>query len=326
MSDSQQPPQKVSRERSPSFPFIPLKTAIDRLQEFEGKFGRNPPPADRVYLAWGYKGDTSQSQQTLAALKAFGLVEYGGSGPKRSVTMSEDARIYLRANQDAIKASLLKKLALKPVWIARMWSQWGRERHPDEVCLDELVLKHKFTENAASLFLRVYDESISYAELSDSDKISPNADDDSAGNDFIGKFQIGDFVNWESGGQIQWKQPRKIIGVDGHDDGHLFYEVEGVGELAGQKGWIPIEQAIQHQPSPQSQGGLFTPPPSDPISNTQTNGGVVVKEGTRKAVFPVEDGDVTLIFPEAITKAGLEELGQYLEIFLKKEQKKKSYD
>ncbi len=158
------------RDRSPSFPFISLKAAMVRLMEFDQKFGRQDCPADRAYLAWGYKGNTSQSGQTLAALKSFGLVDYKGSGPKRLVAISEDARTYLRAQQDIIRSRLLKQFAMKPKWIAFFWPTWGNHRGPDEICLDTLVLTHKFNDNAAPTFLSVYDETISYAGLSESDK------------------------------------------------------------------------------------------------------------------------------------------------------------
>lgn len=319
MSDETQEQTKAPRERSPSFPFIPLKAAIERLQEFEEKFGRNPPPADRVYLAWGYKGNTSQAGQTLAALKAFGLVEYNGSGPKRLVSISDDARTYLRANQESIKSDVLKKIALKPAWIAKMWESWRDERHPDEVCLDELVLGHKFNENSAPTFLRVYDETIGYSGLSDSDKVE--RPDGEVNDENSGEFQIGDSVNWEINESIQWKQPRIIISIDEYD-GQSFYQVE---DADGQKGWIPVQQAIGHSQATPAVPPAFTPtpPPADPlVGGNGDDGNVQVKEGSRKAVFPVEEGDVTLIFPENISKDGLDELGQYLNIFLNKEQKK----
>lgn len=43
-----------------------------------------------------------------------------------------------------------------------------------------------------------------------------------------------------------------------------------------------------------------------------------IPSGMRKAVFPVSEGDVTLIFPTSLSPEGLEELGDYLEIFLRK--------
>ncbi len=176
---TEQPVEKSTpRDRSPSFPFISLKSAIARLTEFEQKFGRQDAPADRAYLAWGYKGDTSQAAQTLAALKSFGLVNYKGIGPKRLVAISDDARTYLRAQQESIRNALLKQFALKPKWIAYFWPTWGQSRGPDEVCLDALVLTHKFNDNSARKFLSVYDDTIAYAGLSESDKneTEPEAD------------------------------------------------------------------------------------------------------------------------------------------------------
>ena len=180
----------VPRDRSPSFPFISLKAAIARLSEFEQKFNHQEPPADRTYLAWGMKGDTSQAQQTLAALKSFGLVEYKGAGVKRPVGLTDEARTYLRAQQEAVRKDVLKRLALKPRWIAHFWPLWGASRGPDEVCLDALVLTHKFNENSAPKFLSVYDETITFAGLSASDKITPqpvdNGDDELAETEVSG--------------------------------------------------------------------------------------------------------------------------------------------
>jgi len=43
-----------------------------------------------------------------------------------------------------------------------------------------------------------------------------------------------------------------------------------------------------------------------------------VLAGARKAVFPLSEGDVTLIFPASLSPDALEELSDYLEIFLRK--------
>ncbi|MGE3301827.1 MAG: hypothetical protein AB7M12_01785 [Hyphomonadaceae bacterium] len=185
---SESPAGKAQRQRSPSFPFISLEAAIERLKEFDEKFPRQEVPADRAYLAWGMKGDTSQAQQTLAALKAFGLIEYRGIGPKRPTGVSADARTYLRAQQDSIKQDILKRVALHPKWVAFFWPKWGTNTIPDEIRLDQLVLDHKFNENTAPQFLRVYDDTIKFAGLTETDKtIAPDPeseeDDDGPGDD-----------------------------------------------------------------------------------------------------------------------------------------------
>jgi hypothetical protein len=76
---------------------------------------------------------------------------------------------------------------------------------------------------------------------------------------------------------------------------------------------------------------LSTPPPPPPsvlaalaAEEQAKKESEINKPGSRRAVFPVEGGDVTLIFPKDITGEGLAELGEYLAIFLKKEQKKKA--
>ncbi|MGB3503490.1 MAG: hypothetical protein WBA44_17855 [Mesorhizobium sp.] len=312
MADEQPADDKPKKDRSPSFPFIALPDAIKRLQAFDQTFGRHPAPGVKVGLAWGMKDKSSQAYQILAALKAFGLVKYEGSGPQLKAMLTDDARTYLRAQQDSIKNEVVKRVALKPAQFQKFWSIWGADRPPDPVCLDQLILQHAFTDSAANNFLKVYDATIAFAGLSNSDTV---IGDDVGDDDPPLEFKIGDFVNWESGDQVQWKAPRKIVSID-EKDGMLFYKVEGLGELAGQNGWIPVEQAIQHQaPTP---ANVFAPPPPDPKSDDP-----VVAKGSRKAVFPVSDGDVTLIFPATISDDGLEELGDYLEIFLKKEKKKK---
>jgi hypothetical protein len=156
---------KAPRERSPSYPFISLKGAIARLVAFDGTFGRHATPIDKVGLAWGMKGKSSQVLQTTAAMKSFGLVEYMGSGDSLTVAPSTDGRNYLRAQQESVKAEILKRCALKPKAIQRCWQVWGADRPIDAVCLDELVLKQAFTDSAARTFLKVYDDTVAFAGL-----------------------------------------------------------------------------------------------------------------------------------------------------------------
>jgi hypothetical protein len=163
-------PPKAKRERSPSFPFISLKVAVNRLAAFEDYFKRHAAPANKAGLAWGMKGESSQSAQTLAALKAFGLIDYSGSGDSLQASVTEEGRNFLRAQQESTKLGILKRAALRPKSIAKYWQMWNVDRPPDPVCLDELVLKGGFTDGAAKLFLSVYDETIAFAGLSDSDK------------------------------------------------------------------------------------------------------------------------------------------------------------
>lgn len=210
------------RDRSPSFPFVPLSTAVQRLIAFEEYFKRHPAPAKNAGLAWGMKGDSSQAAQTLAALKAFGFVDYEGSGETLQASLTEEARTYLRAQQDSLRAQILRQAALKPKTIATYWHRWSADRPPDPVCLDELVLKASFTQAAAETFLRVYDQTIAFAKLDDSDTVTQvgKEGEDAAHQQGAHKskpplpeIEVGDYVQWTSQGVDQLKPPRKVLSV-----------------------------------------------------------------------------------------------------------------
>jgi hypothetical protein len=172
MTDASDP--KGQRDRSPAYPAIPLGAAIERLVAFEAYFKRHPAPLDKMGLAWGVAAKGSQADQIASALKQFGLVETEGAKGSRQAVLSEDGRTYLRANQDSIKQEILRRAALHPKSIAMMWNLWGADRPPDPIALDMLIMKHEFSDRGAPLFLKVYDATIDYAGLSDSDKIQSN--------------------------------------------------------------------------------------------------------------------------------------------------------
>jgi hypothetical protein len=166
---------KPKRERSPGFPCIPLKAAIDRLTSYSEKFGRHSTPIAKVSSVWNMAPKGSQSIQTIAALKYYGLINDEGLGDKRQIQISNDGQVYLRARQDEIKKKLLQKFALNPKEINKYWLKWGDDRPHNEVCLDTLTLGEetevKYNDRGAHLFLKVYDETIEFAELSKYDKI-----------------------------------------------------------------------------------------------------------------------------------------------------------
>lgn len=222
----------AKKDRSPSYPFISLKAAIERIVAFDEKFKRHPAPADKAGMAWGLKETSSQAQQTLAALKSFGLVSYEGIGPKRSVKLTDDARDYLRAQQDSVKQKLLKKFAISPKPFATYWEEWRADRPIDAVCLDQLVLKGGYTQSAANTFLRVYDETMLFAGLGESHEIAPKRGEVSgparsekpAGESIVPK--IDDLIQWISGEQEQFLEPRRVRATT-ESDGMTWLFVDG---------------------------------------------------------------------------------------------------
>ncbi len=165
----------AQRDRSPAYPNIPLKAAIERLVEFDAHFKRSPARPEKIGDAWGIKGK-AYVDRTTAALRYYGLLEYQGAGKDRYIVTSDWGKAYLRSAQEETKRTVIKKAALLPKQIAFFWNQWGTDRPAEAACLDELMFKHKFGEAGARDFLKVYDATITYAGLSSSDKPDPIAE------------------------------------------------------------------------------------------------------------------------------------------------------
>jgi hypothetical protein len=164
------------RDRSPAFPVIALEPALSKLAEFEAHYKRAPARPEKVGEAWGIK-TKAYADRIAAALRYFGLLEYQGSGKDRSIVVSENGRKYLRTQQEELKREIAKTAALRPKQIAKHWNDWGADRPADAPCLDALM-DQGFSEGGARDFLKVYDASITYAKLSESDKPLPGTDDD----------------------------------------------------------------------------------------------------------------------------------------------------
>ncbi|MDI3384113.1 hypothetical protein ACFPPF_01000 [Xenophilus aerolatus] len=221
---------------------------------------------DKLGIAWGMNPKSSQALQTAAALKAFGLVDYTGTSKERGVALSEDGRNYLRAQQDSIKTEILKRCAVKPRAIALCWNRWGADRPPDEVCLDELILKNKFTDPAARTLLRVYDDTVAFAKLQGSDSVAVAAgllgehdegDDEPAAGGVdrpASGPNVGDFVRWESAGVVMF-DARRVLGRS-PDGEYVFVE--------GSRTGLPLKEiAMVEAPAAPSSS-----PPLSPFAST----------------------------------------------------------
>ena len=156
------------RDRSPAFPVIALDAALEKLAEFDAHYKRTAARSEKVGEAWDIK-TKAYADRIAAALRYYGLLEYHGSGKERSVIISENGRKYLRAQQDELKREIVKASALRPKQIAMHWNEWGADRPADAACLDALM-DEGFSEGGARDFLKVYDATITYAKLTDSDK------------------------------------------------------------------------------------------------------------------------------------------------------------
>jgi hypothetical protein len=299
---------KAPKDRSPSFPFIGLPVAIDRLIAYEAKFGRHATPADKAGLAWDMKAASSQAAQTLAALKSFGMIDYTGSGPGRLANLTEDARNFLRAQQESVKKDIVRRLALTPKAIASYWEKWGAKRPIDAVCLDELVLKAKFTESAAETFLRVYDSTVAYAGLVDSD--TGDAPDDEAGDaDDKPKIAVGDFVCVEVNGSVQFPDTVRVRAIQTHN-GQPFVFVDD--EVTG----FPMNSVTLER---KAEAGVDNSPPTLELSNDRS---ATPRKGWKEErLIDDQGGEIFISYQGDPSIARYEFIRDYLDFKIKRAKK-----
>lgn len=172
MTDQQEDTDKARKERSPSFPFISLKKAVERLKEMADAHKRNQARLITIGTTWGYGAKSSGLLQTVAALKAFGLIDDIGGGADRKLQVSDLGWRILQDARPGAREAAVREAAVKPRLIAEYLNQWVPDRPSDAHCLSELRLDRGFGDAAAALFLKVFDETVNYANLKNGDSLS----------------------------------------------------------------------------------------------------------------------------------------------------------
>jgi hypothetical protein len=176
------------RHRSPNYPFINLEKAIERTRQIYEADRRHDVPIKVVNeKRWEYKPGSSQGDQTLAALRAFGLVEITGAGDKRMVRISEHGYRILAGATDA--SERIKDAALSPTLHGELWQKYGRDGLPSSDVIRNYLLFEReagrFNEDVVDAFIDRFKETISFAKLDSSDKIRAavlgGLDDDQSG-------------------------------------------------------------------------------------------------------------------------------------------------
>ena len=160
------------KERSPSYPFISLGKAIDRTRSVYDSHRKEATRLSALASTLGYSPSSSGLQQTVAAMKQFGLLEDIGSGIDRKVQISDLARRILADLRPGVRDSAIKEAAKRPKIIAEYLPKWLPVRPSDSHCISELVFDRHFGEAAAKVFLKVFDETVEFAGLRQNDSVS----------------------------------------------------------------------------------------------------------------------------------------------------------
>jgi len=158
-------PRSRQTGRSPAYPGISLRVAIERARLLYEKERRHAAPISAITAAWGLTSSTSGSATVaIAALKKYGLLVEEKSGGERVARLS-DLALDVLLNPEPEAA--IKQAALMPAINREMWEQYGTNL-PSADTLRWQLVKRGFTENGVQDFLRVYRDTIAFAKLDSS--------------------------------------------------------------------------------------------------------------------------------------------------------------
>lgn len=288
---------KKVRPRSPEFPFVPLKEAIQRVEQLITANQRHPARIKNLAPLWSYSSGSSSFLRTVAALRVFGLVDETGAGDDRKIAVSElGMKIVMDKRPGATEAAIVKAFENCTI-LSEYRQKWGKRRPSDTVCQSELTLDNGFTEVAARKFISVYDDTVAFVESVETDsgsvdsKMPPDVD--------LPSFDVGMYVQWEQGGALQLERPAKLVGFSA-DGKYAFVE----GSLAG----IPRTELI----------AADAPLGVEPVGKASKAPVVtrIASANMTEATYPIAEGVCTLIYPAEISEKSAKRLKRWLDLML----------
>lgn len=161
----------AGKEAELRFPFINLEKALSRAgQMYSADPQGRPMAVPTVFEVWDYTIKSSGGHQTVGALKLYGLLDDSGSGNERRLFLTDEAKRYFKDEREEERRKLLKRFALSPPLIGRIWQHWGASPPADNIARSYLKVDVGLNEQSARALLGMYKDNLSFADLKGSDK------------------------------------------------------------------------------------------------------------------------------------------------------------
>lgn len=300
--------------RSPGYPYFSVEKAIERAGLLYKQEVSHWAPLSSATQAWNYSPKSSGGRQSVATMRYYGLIEVQGDGDARRIRVSDIAKRILldEREDDTEKRLLIREVALSPTAHRTLYEEYKAGLPSDGTVLHFLMFSKGYNKEAARDLLDEFKQTASYIGLyephGDVDKPAQGEDKERTPPE----VKVGDRVQATVNGQDMFPTGAMVLGLT--EDGAWVFTDQAPGGLKREE--ITVLEAAQN-PSATERPMV---PPGLLASAQQARQQEETPTGTRKAVFPVSEGDVALIFPKDLSADGLHELGLYLQIFLKKEE------
>lgn len=230
--------------RSPSYPSMSLPEAVNAVRKIEAAYRGSPADREQAAKLIGYSSLSGPAAKALAALASYGLVERAGKGELR---VSDRAANILHPDNPEQRFAALRAAALEPEIFNAMQERWPNIVPPEDG-VATFLRRQGFNESAIRPAASAYLDTIAF--LAESGASESNGQRPASGRESPspkrGGAQVGDFVQWESQGVLQFETPRRVRHVS--DDG-MWVAVEG-SETGLPMSEIIVEQRAQKAEAP----------------------------------------------------------------------------
>ena len=243
-------PKKPRQGRSPAFPFISLGKALEKAEALRVAEGGRPKhfsPWNSIAKAWGLGEKSGPMKQTMAALGYFGLFEFEGSGEQRSARLTDTALKILLDKQPISleRDGLIREVALAPAAHKDLRGKWPGGLPSGPTVETYLVRDRGFSEDGAKDLITEYKDTLSFAKLGEPAKLPVEKDvkdEHSEQTQVDDLVQIGDLVQVEINGALQFEKPKRVRAIREHE-GQVWVFVEG-SETGVPMAQVQITEAV----------------------------------------------------------------------------------
>lgn len=164
----------VSIPRSPNYPGIDLRVAVERAKLLYRKVQRGEFRVQDAAEAWGYKGGSSQVRRGMGALRQYGLIE-SKKGDNARLT-NRAFTLALREPESREFMTALREAVESPSLFQEMIES-GRANNAAGALRQYLVVEKRFTREGAETFIEVLKASMAFARVGDDDNMAWPDDD-----------------------------------------------------------------------------------------------------------------------------------------------------
>ncbi len=151
---------KMAKMRSPNYPAVSLREAIELVRQLWNKEKKTPVPGDVAVKAMGYTGLNGPARTKLSALKKYGLIEDAGG----KIVISDLAMKILQYQVGSKEyKSAISKALVNPDIFSQLYEKYASAS--DEALRSMLVVEMNFSESGAINFISSFRDNIELARL-----------------------------------------------------------------------------------------------------------------------------------------------------------------